>query len=121
MIVAFARAQQRDVDTWVPHVHAWSARDPRVRVYELPTLGRGLRLMRPMIDGGMRRGIPDSATRAATITLYLDKGAFRRALAIDREDRITVLLVDRAGRVSWRADGPLTAATAASLDSALAR
>ncbi len=38
-----------------------------------------------MLNEGMRAGIPERATRAHTITLYLDKAAFRQALAIPDE------------------------------------
>ncbi len=61
--------------------------------------------MRSFIDGGMRRGIPDAAVRASTITLYIDKTPLREALRLRDEDRIYVLLVDRKGRVFWRAEG----------------
>ncbi len=61
--------------------------------------------MRGVIDGGMRGGIPDSAVRAATITLYISKGPFKRALAIQNEDSIEVVLVDRAGTIYWRTTG----------------
>lgn len=105
VLVAFKREQQSDVDTWMPFLKTLGERRRDLRVYELPTLGRGYRLMRSFIDGGMRRGIPDSAVRAATITLYIDKASFRESLQLPEEDRIYVLLVDRQGRVFWRAEG----------------
>ena len=105
VLVAFQREQQADVDSWMPLLKSVGERRPDLRVYELPTLGRRYRMMRPFIDGGMRRGIPDSTVRAATITLYIDKAPFRESLRITDEDRICVLLVDRKGRVFWRAEG----------------
>ena len=57
------------------------------------------------IDGGMRRGIPDAAVRAATITLYIDKAPFRESLRLPDEDRIYAVLVDQQGRVFWRGEG----------------
>ena len=120
VLVAFKRHQQEDVDTWTPHLRPLVARDSRLRVYELPTLGRGYRLMRGMIDGGMRRGIPDSAVRAATITLYINKRPFRDTLGIADENRIHVLLVDRSGRILWRAAGPYTADAEAELEKVVA-
>ena len=85
------------------------------KLYELPTLGRGYRLMRSFIDGGMRRGIPDAAVRAATITLYVDKTPFREALQLPDEDRIYVLIVDQRGVVQWRTDGSFDKRTGAEL------
>lgn len=105
VLVAFQRDQQADVDSWMPFLKSLGERHPALRVYELPTLGRRYRMMRPFIDGGMRRGIPDRAVREATITLYIDKSPFREALKLGDEDRIYVLLVDREGRVLWRTEG----------------
>lgn len=115
VVVAFKREQQADVDTWMPFLKQTAAAHPELRVYEVPTLARGYRLMQSFIDGGMRRGIPDTAVRAATITLYINKAPLKRALRITDEDRIYVLLVDRDGRVYWRAAGPFDPARAADL------
>ena len=105
VLVAFKREQQGDVDSWMPFLKSAAETRRDLRTYELPVLGRGYRLMRPFIDGGMRRGIPDAAVRAATITLYIDKAPFRESLVLPDEDRIYVLLVDQRGRVQWRTNG----------------
>lgn len=115
VLVAFEREQQADVDSWTPFLDTLRKDRSDLRVYELPTLGRGYRLMRSFIDGGMRRGIPDAKVRAATITLYIDKRAFRESLGLGSEDRIYLLLVDRQGRVAWRGSGPFDARLAADL------
>jgi hypothetical protein len=119
VLVAFKRHQQDDVDTWTPHLRELAARRPALRIYELPTLASSYRLMRTFIDGGMRGGIPDSAVRAATITLYIDKRPYKAALRIPNEDQIHVFLVERAGRILWRAAGPFSADAAAQLEAAL--
>ncbi len=105
VFVAFRREQQADVDSWLPFIKDRKLSERGVRVYELPTLNRSYRIMRRMIDGGMARGIPERATREATITLYIDKGPFKRALQIDSEDRIIAVMVNKAGVVLWRVDG----------------
>ncbi|MEO8623614.1 MAG: hypothetical protein ABI625_21225 [bacterium] len=108
VVVAFQRQQQHDVDGWMPFLKTLAKDRNGVRIYELPTLGRRYRLMRSFIDGGMRGGIPDTAVRAATITLYIDKTPFRRALGLGEENRIYILAVDREGRVHARAAGLFT-------------
>jgi hypothetical protein len=115
VLVAFKREQQSDIDEWMPFLNTLRKGQPTLRVYELPTLGRRYRLMRSFIDGGMRRGIPDAAVRSATITLYIDKAPFRESLRLPDEDRIYVLLVDREGRVFWRASGRFDELAAAEL------
>ena len=110
VLVAFRREQQADVDSWLPFLREQNVAARGVRVYELPTLSRSYRWMRGFIDGGMARGIPEKATREATITLYIDKTPFKKALAILTEDRIIALIVARDGRVLWRADGKFSSA-----------
>jgi len=104
-IVAFKQRHQLDVNTWLPAVRDLAARHEGLRYYELPTIHSMNPVARSFIDNGMRAGIPDLDARAATITLYLDKAEFRRALDLPTEDRIYVLLVDREGNVMWRAEG----------------
>ena len=119
-VVAFKRHQQEDVDTWTPQLRTLAADHPGLRVYELPTLSSGYRIMRGFIDGGMRRGIPDSTVRAATVTLYIDKRPFKAALRISGEDSIQVFLVSRDGRIRWRAAGRYAEDSFAQLEAALA-
>jgi len=119
VLVAFKRHQQEDVDTWTPALRALAARRPGLRVYELPTLASGYRIMRGFIDGGMRGGIPDTAVRAATITLYIDKKPFKAALRIEGEGDIHVFVVERGGRILWRAAGRYTPEALAQLEASL--
>ena len=119
VIIAFRREQQADVDSWLPFLREQKVLARGVRVYELPTLSRSYRWMRGFIDGGMARGIPAKATREATITLYIDKSPFKKALGISTEDRIITLIVARGGRVLWRADGRFNTASGAELSAML--
>lgn len=121
VLVAFRREQQADVDTWVPFLKATAGKHSGLKAYELPTLNRSYSMVRRFIDGGMSRGIPEKATRETTITLYIDKTPFKKALGITTEDRIVTLLVSRDGRVLWRADGRYTAEAAADLASEIER
>ena len=108
VLIAFQRWQQAEVDTWLPWAEQLERTHAGVRAYELPTIQRLNRLVQAFIDGGMRAGIPDPVARERTITLYVDKGAFRRALDLPNEDAIYVLLLDRAGQVLGRAAGVYT-------------
>ncbi|WP_075061870.1 hypothetical protein [Ornatilinea apprima] len=105
VLIAFWQSQQSDVDTWLPPLERWEKTCPGLEHYELPTISSRGRLAQFWIDEGMRMGIPDPQTRAHTITLYLEKAAFRRALEIESEDEITVLLLDGQGEVIWRGRG----------------
>ena len=102
LLIAFQRWQQAEVDTWIPAVRELEARYEGVRHYELPVIERLNSLARVFINEGMRAGIPDPLSRARTVTLYLDKSAFRQALDMPDEEHIYVLALDREGQVLWR-------------------
>ena len=114
LLVAFQREQQKNVDTWLHEMKRFESL-PNFRYYELPTIDRLNPIARWFIDSGMRRGIPDRGARARTITLYLDKLAFRKALNLPDETVVYAVLVDRSGRVLWRAEGDFDEAKSASL------
>jgi hypothetical protein len=80
VLIAFRREQQGDIDTWIPTARRLTRSHLGFRSYELPTISRSVPLARWWLDGAMRAGIPDQEARAGTITLYLNKRAFRAAL-----------------------------------------
>lgn len=108
VIVAFKRDQQLLVNTWVPIVQELLRVHADLRYYELPTMSSGYKLMRPVIDGGMRSGIKDPAAREATITLYINKSKFMKSLEIKTDETIQTLLLDANGYVRFRAEGDMT-------------
>ena len=120
VFVAYVRGQQAQVDSWKPFVTDMRERFPAIGVFEVPTLSRGDALFRWFIDGGMRRGIPDRATREATITLYIDKTPFDDALGITSEHDIVILLVEPNGTVVWRSSGTYAPEKAAGFLEAMA-
>jgi hypothetical protein len=119
VFIAFQQWQQTQVDTWLPFGRQIEENYPAVRYYELPTIQRFNVLARTFINEGMRAGIPDPVARERTITLYLDKNAFREALQLPDEDDIYVLLLDRRGRVLWQAEGAFTPEKGESLAAAV--
>jgi hypothetical protein len=105
VIIAFQREQQDDVDTWTPLVQRLTQKYADLAYYELPTISAMNPVFQWYINSGMRSGIPDRGARAATVTLYIDKEPFKRALEISDEDHIYTLLVDSGGNVLWRSSG----------------
>jgi hypothetical protein len=119
VLIAFQQWQQSQVDTWIPFARRLEETHPELRYYELPTIQRRNALARTLLNEGMRAGIPDQVARERTITLYLDKRAFREALQLPGDDDIHVLLLDRQGRVRWQAEGAFTAEKGESLAATL--
>ncbi len=103
--LAFEQWQQTDVNSWLPAITKLRELYPNLYFYELPTLTQFNGLFQNVIDGGMRSGIQDKATREITITLYLDRAAFMRSLEIPDTKAIVLLLVDNEGKIYWRGQG----------------
>ena len=119
VLIAFQREQQKLLDTWLLEMPRFQQADPGFQYYELPTIERLNALARWFIDSGMRRGIPDKNARARTITLYIDKKPFEESLQLPTEETVYALLVDRSGKVLWRAEGPFDESQGESLLKAL--
>ena len=105
VFIAFLRRHQDLIDEWVPFVEELAHQHPELHYYEFPTLPRKGPIYRTFLNEGMRAGIPNKATRTRTITLYLDKRAFRKTLDIDSEKDMWVYLFDKSGNVLWRSKG----------------
>jgi len=105
LIVPFEQRQQLDVNTWIPAAQELERAYPGFIYYELPTIYQLPSISRTFINEGMRAGIPDQTSRERTVTLYLDKETFKRALGIDSEAMIHLFLCDAEGRILWRTTG----------------
>ena len=121
LLIPFYQWQQEEANTWLARLPELADSVPGFRYFEQPTLATGWRLMRWMIDGGMRSGIPDPEARARTITVFLDRSRFLREARISDMEHITVFLLDTRGRVVWRARGSLTDEAWTSLEAFLLR
>ncbi len=115
LFIAFSQWQQMEVNSWVPFARELEQTQPGFHYYELPTIQSRNVLAQKFINGGMRAGIPDPATRERTITLYIDKPAFEQALNMPDEEHIYILLADRTGNVLWRERGEFSVEKSSSL------
>ena len=115
VILGFQRTQQSAIDTWIPAVRDLCATSYALRYYEIPVLPKMTKQAEEFINIGMYRGISEKSDRERTITLYLDKQPFEDTLHIPNEDTIHILLMDRQGRIVWRAEGKHTAEKATAL------
>lgn len=106
VFVAFRQRQQSEVNTWLAVADQLEADYDGLRYFELPTIARPYRLMKPIIDNGMRSGIPSDDARARTITLFTSVSKFVDATGLPGTDQIATLLLDGEGRIRWWATGP---------------
>ena len=117
--VAFRQNQQPDVNTWLAVADGLEADHPGLRYVEIPTIAWPYRVMKPIIDGGMRSGIPSREARARTITVFTGVGAFVEEAGLPGTDEIAVLLVDGEGRIRWWTTGRHTEGKEAELRRAI--
>lgn len=105
VFVAFRQRQQPEVNTWLAIGDRLEADFDGLRYFEFPTIWLPFRLMKPMIDNGMRGGIPSRAARARTLTLFTNVSRFVTTTGLPGTDRIAVLLLDGEGRIRWSVTG----------------
>jgi hypothetical protein len=115
VIIPFKRTQQPLVDEWNEYLKPFIESTENLYLYEIPTLSNGFKFISFMIDGGMRAGIFDKDTRNHTITLYLNKKKFKKALDIKTENNIYIMLLKKDGQILWRTEGQVTKAKIKSL------
>jgi hypothetical protein len=120
VFIAFEMRQQEDIDSWLPFVQNLKKEDPRLGVFELPTIAQGYLFLRSIIENGMRSGIKDPAARASTITLFLDVKAFAGAFGLPTTRDIAALVVSPAGEILALVAGRYSEQGAAVLSQALA-
>jgi hypothetical protein len=108
VFVPFLQWQQSEVDSWVPWIVEMEAKYPGFVYYELPTIENRNIIFQTFINEGMRAGIPNPLTRERTITLYLNKAKFQKALDMTDEDHIYILILDNKGNILLRSRGPFT-------------
>ena len=120
VLVAFRREQQTAVDSWIEWYTAVAGEHPGLHVYEVPVIATRWSPGRAMIDGGMAKAVATSEARRRTLTVYGDVRRVTDGLAIRDTSAITALLVDDAGRISWRTTGACTQAATDALLAALA-
>ena len=70
------------------------------------------------VNSSLRSSLPEDSA-APTIPLYLNRPNFMKSLKIDSDKDVTVLLVDKQGRVLWREMGEMNEAKRSSLQAAL--
>ena len=105
LIFAFRRSHQSFVDSWIPALTEIHQTCDDFQFYEIPTLARRNQLIRPIIDGGMKSGIHDPATRGRTVTVYITLSTFVKENQIKTRNTITLYLVSPSGEVLWQSQG----------------
>jgi hypothetical protein len=115
VFLAFQREQQLAVNTWLPTATLLEDLHKELRYYELPIHSSINPIARWFLNRAMRVGIRYPGSREKTISLFINKDSFRKALDIPREDNIHILVLDEEARVVWHAEGSCDAEKAKNL------
>ncbi|MDE0857353.1 MAG: hypothetical protein OSA38_02160 [Candidatus Poseidoniaceae archaeon] len=108
VIAAFQRWHQNLVDESMENLDKMNMNDTHT-VIELPVIKKSSMLQRMRLDGLMRAAISDFGVRQRTITVYLDKQAFRDSLNIPNEDTMYWFVVDHTTKsILLRGSGIMT-------------
>lgn len=115
IFVAYMQWHQRDVDSWLPFVAQLQNDYPTLQQYELPVVGEMNWMNQQRLDNIMRAGIPNTDTRAVTLTIYQSRTEFNRKAGLDSTEHIHVLLLDKQGNIVWKTSGGYNDEAAAEL------
>ncbi len=106
VLVAFTSEQQADVDKWMAALKL--KEDQTIPWIEVPVIGSKFKMLRPMIDKGMKKSIATERGRSKVITLYSSKKDFMASLGLTSEKTIYALVVGKEGGVKLKVEGTPT-------------
>ncbi|CAB4887201.1 MAG: hypothetical protein F2806_00060 [Actinobacteria bacterium] len=125
-VVAFRQGQQSQVDDWIKALASRGICDSPVDqradepvVIEIPVLPAKYAVVRRFIDGGMASSIKVPRVLARTITIYGQVNQFRQSLDLPTIENVSVICVDRSGRIFWKNTGSVTEQACDSLQAAI--
>ena len=103
----FTRGSSKDVESWAARFKSAYGADTSYTWLEVPLINGGMaRMMKPLIQGGMRGGTPEP-DRVHVMTVWGVPREWKDRLGYDSPNSGYIVLLDREGRVSWRGTGPL--------------
>jgi hypothetical protein len=95
--IAFSDDAQPKVDTWTKAVLEKYPKN-EVNFFEVPMLKKGLKFMRGIIDGGMRKGVPTNL-HDKVATFYGDLTPYKTQLMMADKDEVYLFLLDSNGKI----------------------
>jgi len=113
-LVAFARGQREEIQSWIEGLQL--QREPGIAWVKLRVLpDPGDDKERRLIERQLLAKHADAADRTRHVSVFTDRDAFVRSAGLSGTGHASVLVVDRAGNVLARAEGPFDKAKAEAL------
>jgi len=108
LLISFAPEQQKDVESWLPVAEALQHMNFQFHYYELPVEGRENFVFRWWDTSSLRSNQNDPQMWPWIVPLFVERGSLLRDLNIPNAKQVVAMLVDRQGRILWRASGAMT-------------
>lgn len=108
LVAGFSHEGGNGTGAWVKAIRA----DPAlagIPVYEVAEIAGAPRLIRGMIESGMRKSVP-AAEHDSFVVLTQDEKPWRSYFEVGDDKAPYVMAIDAAGKVLWRGHGPVTEA-----------
>lgn len=120
IVFGFAHAQKEATQTWIDPILKLKESNSSLSLFKVPVIDKKVGALRAMIRNGMRAGIGDDAARQRTLTLFVDKEKFAKAIGLTDDTKPATMLFDRAGKLLWRSAGESSEEKIAELSAVLA-
>lgn len=104
LIITFSKAAGEKSQPWSDHVFKDYPQDDRVTSYSIAMLEDVPALLRGMVRGGIKRGVP-AFMRHRFLTVAKGEAEWKRYLGIQDDKEAYLLLLDGRGRVRWMHHG----------------
>lgn len=101
--VAFKDETQPMADGWTKDIMA-NYNDSTIHYFEVPMLKNSLKMMRKMIDGGMRKKI-DISLHNNVATYYGDLSQYKKELLMADDNTCYIFLLDKSGNIQFTTSG----------------
>lgn len=103
ILFAYEQEQADKLSSWVEGLGLLNS---QIEWYETPVIAMPLQLGSYIIDGGMRKGIPDERIQERVVTLYTNRKEFSNSLGIPfNMQGAYAMVVDQNGKVAGYMQG----------------
>jgi hypothetical protein len=104
LMVSFSQGSREQMTAWGRRLAGDYRDSNEVSYYELPVLEAVPKLLRGIVVGKIRDGVPDRA-RPRFVPVFDHEDAWKSVTGYKESDQTYVLLVDSTGTVRWRTQG----------------
>ena len=106
LVIGFSQSSREEVTAWGRRLAGEYRDSSSVVYYEMPVIAGVPRLLRGWVLKKVSEGVPDRA-KSHCLPVLDHEADWKAAAGYARDEDAYVLLVDSAGKVTWRTQGPL--------------